>query len=257
MIFKIFLFFLSFFLTNSIFAKSYPLIHVCSEAGFFPFEMRTPTGEWIGYDIALIKNFAADTGRTIKLVDMKFDGLIPSLIANKNCDIVASAVGINAQREKIVLFSEPSYSSAFAGIVRAAEVKKYDRFEKINQKGVNIAVEQGTESAEYVKNKFKNANILMYEDNSVPVNAVIANKADIYIDDAVYLSIAVKRKISALRLIPSIIFPGNVASGMGFAFRRKDKNLRDEFNQYFNKIKKNGKLDELQKFYFQDMDWMK
>jgi len=255
--FKQYLFVLSFLFISSIFAKDYNEVQVCSEAGFFPFEMRTVSGEWKGYEIALVNKFAEDTGRKNKLVDIKFDGLIPALIANKGCDMVVSAVSINAEREKIVLFSEITYQSAFAGIVRAGDLKKYNSFEMINKNGVKIAVEQGTEAAQYVKNNFLKAIVLMYEDNSVPINAILTKKADIYIDDNVYTTIAVKRKISHLAMIPPSVFPANEYSGMGFVFRKNDSNFRDEFNRFFAKIKKNGELNKLQKYYFENMGWLK
>ncbi len=118
------------FLTNSVFSKEYNEVNICSEAGFIPFEMRTTMGKWVGYDIALVKMFSEDTERKINLIDMKFDGLIPALISNKGCDIIASGVGINSEREKIVLFSESTYQSAYAGIIRVENVSKFNQYEK-------------------------------------------------------------------------------------------------------------------------------
>lgn len=257
MFFEFIVFLCSLFLLNPSVAKEYNLIQVCSEAGFFPFEMRTNNGEWHGYDIALAKMFAKDTNRKIEFNSINFDGLIPALLSNKGCDIVVSAVGINPEREKIVLFSEPVYESAYAGLIRKEDAGKFQKYENINKKGVRIAVEQGTEASSYVQNNFPNATILNYQDNSVPINAVITNKVDMYIDDSVYVSIAVKRKISNLSMVPTNTFPENRYAGMGFLFRKSDVELRDEFNRYFDKIKKNGELDKLQHYYFDDLGWIK
>jgi len=238
-------------------AKQYPEIQACSEAGFFPFEMRTTTGKWDGYEIALMTQFAKDSGRKIKMVDMKFDGLIPALIANKGCDVVVSAVGVNAEREKIVSFSLPTYQSAYAGIIRTTDVSKLTSFLDLNKKGIKIAVQQGTESAQYVKKYFTNTTILNFDDNSVPISAVITKKADVYIDDSVYASIAVKRKVGKISLLNPKIFPANQADDMAFVFRKSDTKFRDEFNGFFKKIQKNGELKKLQKSYFEEMDWVK
>jgi ABC-type amino acid transport substrate-binding protein len=255
---KIFVvFLLSFFVSKWAFSKEYAEMQVCSEAGFFPFEMRTQTGKWDGYDIALIQRFAKETGRKITMVDMKFDGLIPALIANKGCDVIVSAVGINEERKKIVLFSYSTYQSAYAGIIRVEDAEKYKTFENMNQTGVNIAVQSGTEASQYVKKNFNKAHILTYDDNSVPINAVITKKADLYIDDSVYSMIAVKRKVGRLALIEPEAFPKNKYGGMGFVFRKSDTHFRDEFDQFFDKIKKNGELKKLQDDYFEKMIWMK
>ncbi len=248
---------LSLFYSAFAFSKIDKHLNVCSEAGFFPFEMRTTTGKWEGYDIAIINEFAKSTGKKINFTDMKFDGLIPSLLSKKGCDIVASAVGINSEREKIVLFSEPTYKSAYAGITRTIDINKFKNFENINQKNIRIAVQLGTEASQYVKKYFTNAEVLTYESNSAPINAVISKKADLYVDDSVFISIAVHRKLSNISLIPPEVFPKNTVSGMGFLFRKSDKKLRDEFNSFFLKIKSNGELSKLQKYYFEDMGWMK
>ncbi|APJ02910.1 ABC transporter substrate-binding protein [Silvanigrella aquatica] len=243
--------------SNSTFAKNYKEIKVCSEAGFIPFEMRTASGNWDGYDIALIKEFAKKSSRKVKFIDQKFDGLIPSLIASKSCDIVASAVGISEERKKIVNFSEPTYFSGFDGLIHARSSKMFDSFEKINQKNVRIAVQQGTLSSTYVKNVFKNARISEYETNSGPIQAIISDKADIYIDDSVYLSVAVKRNISKFELLGKEKLPENQEDGMAFLFRKSDTELRNQFNEFFNQIKSNGELDKLQNYYFKEMGWMK
>ena len=265
MSFKFVVLFFSLFMTNSLLAKEYPVLRVCSESGFIPFEMRTSSGDWTGYDIDLARKFAANSSRKIELIDMKFENQIPSLLSKKSCDMIASAVGIDAEREKIVLFSSATYESAYAGITRTEDLEKYNNFENINQKNVRIAVEQGTEACQYVQSKFIKAQIISYNNNIDPINAVMTNKVDIYIDDSVFLSVAVKRKAGKLILIkPNIfplfrpeVFPENDYSGMGFVFRKSDHNLCAEFNKFFSQLKDNGALAQMQKYYFDDMTWLK
>lgn len=239
------------------FAKEYPVLRVCSEPGFVPFEMRTSQGVWDGYEIVLARNFAKETEREVQFVDIRFEGLLPALIAKRGCDIVASAVGINAERQKMVLFSDAIYQSAYAGLVRAADAERLKNFAVINQKTTKIAVQQGTEASLYVKQTFQDASILVYDDNSAPVLAVLTQKADIFIDDSVYCTIAAKRKSGKLSIVSPEVFPANEYGAMGFAFRKKDKKLRNEFNQYLRKIQKNGAWDQLKNDYFDKMIWEK
>ena len=254
---NIILIFLTFLLSFPAFPENYKELNVCTEAGFFPFEMRTTKGEWEGYDIALIKEFSKSTGKTVHFTNIKFDGLLPSLLAKKGCDIIASAVVINSERKKIVLFSEPTYESSYAAVIRDSDKNKFNTFKEINKKGTRIAVQLGTEASQYVKNHFKNAEILTFESNSAPINAVISKKADLFIDDSVFISIAVKRKLSNISLLSPELFPKNIPSKMGFVFRKSDVKLRDEFNLFFLEMKSNGELIKLQKYYFEDMGWTK
>ncbi len=248
---------LAFLFVPCAFGLSYPTLNVCSEAGFYPFEMRTSAGHWDGYEIELIKRFAHSTNRKINFVDMKFDGLIPAIVANKGCDVVVSDMGINPQREKIILFSVPTYQSAYAGVVRTEDIKKYTSFAALNKPEVRIAVEQGAEAAQYVKQNFLKATILTFEDNAVPINAVITKRADVYVDDNVYCAIAEKRKISKIAYLKPEVFPNNEYSGTAFVFRKSNAALRDEFNRFFVGIEKSGELKKIQKYYFEGMNWIK
>lgn len=253
----LFLMFTLFAHFESAFAKEYSRLRVCSEPGFVPFEMRNSQGEWDGYEIVLAKNFAKETGRQIQFVDMRFEGLLPALISKRGCDVVASAVGVNAERQKVVLFSEPIYQSAYSGLVRKSDVSQFTSFSDIDQKEIKIAVQQGTEASLYVKKSFKNATILIYDDNSAPVVAVLTQKTDIFIDDSVYCSVVAKQKTGKLSLIAPEVFPDNEYGSIAFAFRKKDKKLRHEFNSYLHTIQKNGEWDRLKTDYFEKMIWEK
>ena len=209
--------------------------------------------------------FAKDTGRKYKIRDMKFSELIPNLINDKGCDLIASAVGIDPNRSNNIIYSSAIYESAFAGIIRKDDVNKLNTYENINKSGVRIATEKDTEAAKYARSKFDKANIIEYTDNSSVIKAILQNKADLYIDDSVSLSVIVKMNNGKFFLIkPSLspmftkdILPGNSYDGCGFVFRNRDEDLRNEFNNYFSKIKENGKLSKLQKYYFEDMGWIK
>ena len=120
-----------------------------------------------------------------------------------------------------------------------------------------MASQNGTEADAYVKSEFKNSQKLPFDNNSDPINAVITGRADSYIDDSVYLTIAQARYKDKLLLLPLSILPNNKFDGMGFAFKKDNTKLRDEFNSYFSQIEKNGELKKLQDYYFVDMGWMK
>jgi len=232
-------------------------LRVCSEPGFFPFEMQTHKGEWIGYDIDLIKMFAKSSGRKVSFVDVRFSDLIQALTQVRSCDVVASAMMINEERQKIVLFSRPTYETYYGALLRHEDIKKFTTAASLNKPEVRIAVQRGTQSAQYVSLNFSKAQIIVFDTNKQTVKAVLEHKADIFIDDSVFITMTVKRKSSLLAEMDPQLFPDNDYSGMGIAFRREDTALKAEFDTFFEKIQKNGELNKLQKYYFEDMTWMK
>lgn len=231
-------------------------IRICSEAGFIPFEMKKTDGTWKGFDIELAQKFGKYIHRSAELVDIKFDGLIPALISGKNCDIVASAMGTNEEREKMVLFSVPTYKSAYAAIIRKKDVNRFKDFSDLNDRSTKIASQAGTEADLYIQKEFKKSTKVQFDNNSDPINAVLTSKADVYIDDSLYLSIAGVRHSSKLLLLPLNVLPNNKFGSMAFAFRKTDVTLRDSFNAFYKQMEKSGELKKLQIYYFKDMPWM-
>ncbi|RYZ78112.1 MAG: amino acid ABC transporter substrate-binding protein, partial [Proteobacteria bacterium] len=86
------------------------VLKVGIEPGFLPFEMRTPQGEWVGFDIEMMQAFAKSIGVKPEFVSTKWEGIIPGLMAGKY-DMIVSGMTINPERSKIVLFSEPYYEA--------------------------------------------------------------------------------------------------------------------------------------------------
>ena len=92
-------------------------ITVCSEAGYVPFEMIDTQGHWDGYETKILEKFVENNNYKLQLKNMAYDGLIPSLVVRKNCDIVASTLAVNVIRGKTVEFSKPILITYFSAII--------------------------------------------------------------------------------------------------------------------------------------------
>jgi polar amino acid transport system substrate-binding protein len=256
---------LLFLLTDKIsFAKEYQHIKICSESGFLPYEMKTISGNWIGYEITLLTKFAESTERQYSIKDMKFKDLLPALAKGKDCDVVASAVGLTPGRAENIIYSDPIYSSAYAGLIRIEDKEKYTSFNDLNKSSVTFVAESSTEAERYVRSIYTKAKIILSENNQTTIENLLTKKADIYLDDSVSLAVIFKKYSDRLYFIkPTIsslfninIFPNNTYDPIAFVFRDRDENLRNEFNIFFNNLKKSGELKKIQKYYFDDMNWM-
>jgi ABC-type amino acid transport substrate-binding protein len=78
-----------------------------------PFSMKGDDGQWTGISIELWKQVAADMGvdYTIKEYDLK--GLLAAVQA-KQIDVAVASTTINAEREAVMDFSHPIYSTGLA-----------------------------------------------------------------------------------------------------------------------------------------------
>jgi polar amino acid transport system substrate-binding protein len=90
---------------------------VCSDIPWPPFEM-TKNGDFFGFDLAAIRSIAAVEGFKVKIQNLSFDSIIPSLRSGK-CDIGASGFTITKKRARVVDFSSPYYLSNQAVVIRS------------------------------------------------------------------------------------------------------------------------------------------
>jgi glutamine transport system substrate-binding protein len=100
-------------------------LNVGTEATFAPFEfMDEKTKEVTGFDMEIIEAVAKATGDKVRLHNMGFDGLIPSLQAGI-IDVTVAAMTITPERQKRVDFTEPYYQSGLTILIRKADAAKY------------------------------------------------------------------------------------------------------------------------------------
>jgi polar amino acid transport system substrate-binding protein len=221
-------------------------LRVCSQAGFIPFEMKDNKGNWKGFDIDIMSEFSKFLSLELKMIDTTMDGLIPALITGK-CDLVASGLTITKERQKAILFSKPVYTV----VVTAAFLdtpdnrKKYKSFSDIDVKDTKIATHTGSAATLFLKSSIKNAAHLQFDTESDEVNAVIQKRANVFVEDDVFISqVSKEMKIKFYTLFSDE--KGNLA----MATRKKDILLMEKFNEFLDKIKKNGQYESIKKNYF-------
>ncbi len=94
-------------------------LRVATESGYAPFEY-VRDGKVVGYDMELAALFCQEAGYGMEIIDMNFDGILPSVQSGK-CDFAAAGISITPERAESVLFSEPNFSGATVAVVLKAE----------------------------------------------------------------------------------------------------------------------------------------
>lgn len=129
-----------------------PVLTVATIPDFVPFESRDPkTGEYVGFDMDIIREIAKRAGFGIKLKLMDFNGVIPALQA-KSVDMAIDAITITDKRAKAVDFSQPYYDSGLKLMVRADD----DSIKTVEDlKGKKVSSKIGSTSYDYLTHKVK------------------------------------------------------------------------------------------------------
>jgi len=91
---------------------------VGTSADYPPYEFTDASGDFVGFDMDLVRAIGEKMGREVKIVDMGFDTLIAALQKEK-IDVVIAAMQATDERKKMVDFSVAYHDIADALLVKA------------------------------------------------------------------------------------------------------------------------------------------
>ena len=122
-------------------------IRMITEATFPPYEFRQGT-EVVGIDVEICKAIAKELGKELKIEDVEFDSVLPSLIAGK-AELAAAGITVTEDRKMQVDFSVPYVRTGIVFIF--SKDKPFDEAKPEEAKGKRVGVQNGTTSADYVR----------------------------------------------------------------------------------------------------------
>jgi polar amino acid transport system substrate-binding protein len=228
-------------------------IIVAIDPTFAPFEFTDSSGKIVGYDPDILEAIAADWGVTIEYQTMAFPGIIPSIVAG-SVDMEASALNVSAERAKKIDFTIPLASTTNAVLKLQDNTKvKSSRIEDLA--GLKCAVKQTTQPEqmmqalnEELKGKGAQPVELMSFDTVEQTVAALADKRiDCVVDDKIVLAQAMQARANVpMEIVGEIGSKAFIAWGLN----KNNPKLTSALNEGIQKLKKSGKLAELQKKHF-------
>ncbi|HOB15941.1 MAG TPA: basic amino acid ABC transporter substrate-binding protein [Defluviitoga sp.] len=217
---------------------------VGTEASFPPFEY-VEDGQFVGFDIDLIREIGKLKGFDVEVIDISFDSLIPSLTTG-NIDIIAAGMTITEERQKVVDFTIPYYSGDQSIIVR----RDSDFDITVLFGNHKIGVQTGTTGDLWVtehlvdKNILPKKNIVRYDTFNFAVRDLINKNIDAIVLDS---PVAERfTKTDPVKIVGII----KTEESYGMAVKKGNKELLNLLNEGILELQKSGKFDELIEKYF-------
>lgn len=209
------------------------------------------SGEIVGLDAEMAREFARFIGKTLRFVDLEWDDQIPALLENRT-DIIMSGMSITNMRKMSIAFSQPYYRSGLMAMVRKAEANRFpvSFYGLLGQApAMRFGVVKGTTGETYVNNNFASAQkIIAYSSTREALDAlltpVLVNRIDVFVQDGPILLMMLAQNQSAdLTVLPSPLTDEYLAWGM----RKTDPGLKESADRFLESIAKNGQLESIVK----------
>jgi polar amino acid transport system substrate-binding protein len=158
---------------------------VCSDIPYAPFEFNDkdkPGGDQLtGFDVEVVRAMAAQLALNADFKTTPFDTIIAALAAG-NCDMIASATTITAERKQKVAFTQPYFDADQSLLIRAADKNAYKHLADL--KGKTIGVQSGTTGETYAKaNKPAGATVKDFPGAEDLFNALASGDIDAVLQD--------------------------------------------------------------------------
>lgn len=218
-------------------------LKVGMELAYPPFETKDSNGEPSGISVDFIKEFGKYIGRDVKIENIAWDGLIPS-IQTKKVDLVISSMTITEERKGVVDFSNP-YANSLLGMLININ-SPVNNIEDLNNPNITVAVKTGSTGFLYAKKYLTKAKIASFTDESACVTEVVQGKADAFLYDQLTIYRNWKKNEAQTK---AIFIPFQNPEKWGVAFGKGEKELVDKMNEFIEKFSAEGGFDRLSEKY--------
>lgn len=210
-----------------------------------PFETISPNGTPEGVSVELAKALAKNLGRPLKIENIPFVGLIPSLQGNR-IDCVISSMTDTPERRQSLSFTDPYLSTGLALLVGAKSSIR--SLSDLDQPGKTIAVRLGTTGESWARENIKNATLVAMDKENTAVLEVIQGKVDGFIYDQMSVWQNQQKNPESTRALLAPIRKEEWAIGV----RKDDEALREQINAFLRKYRAEGGFDRLAEQFLKD-----
>ena len=204
------------------------------------------TGEYVGFDIELAKDLADDLDVEIEYVETSWPTLMDDTLAGK-FDLAISGISVTDARKEQALMSDGYLENGKTLLCRAEDADKYTSLEAINRPEVRVMENPGGTNEKFALENLPDAELIIHDVNQEIPGLVASGEADVMITEVVEAGYYVGQDD---RLAAPLIFEPFTHGELGVLMPPGSEELLDYVNEFLEKEKKSGRIDELADDYF-------
>jgi polar amino acid transport system substrate-binding protein len=213
-----------------------------------PFSWKDATGKWVGWEVDLMNGVCEQMHEKCQIVEVSWDSIIPAL-NDHFIDVIWSSMGITAERQRLIDFTDVYYTTP--SVMIGAKTGDKD-ISQAHLKNKAIAVQTGTMYQRYVAKYFDGSTMKIYQTEDEALQDLNAGRVDYVPGDYPSLKafLETPQGSSCCELkgeLPNdaeILGPG-AAGGI----RKGDDELKAKLNTALKAVIKSGLYDKISKAY--------
>ena len=217
-----------------------------------PYTMMSKSGELMGYEIDLATTLAEAMKVELKLVQLPFGDLLPSL-EKGDIDIIMSGMTITPERNMKALFVGPYMVTGKSILVKSENLVELDEQVKINKAGISVVALKGSTSEMFVEATMPEVKLILVSSYDEAVDMVINDKAALMVADYEVCSVSILRNSDVA--LSTLEYPMTIEP-IGMAIQANDFLLENVIRNYFKSLEMVGLLARLEMIWFDDGSWL-
>jgi len=213
-------------------------LRVCTPGDYKPFSLAKADGSFEGIDVDLVQAMAKSLGVEAKFVKTSWPKLMDDFV--EKCDLGVGGISVTLDRQKRAFFTVPYMVNGKAPITKCENAAKFQTVADIDKPGVTVIENPGGSNERFARANFKQAKIVIFNDNTTIFDEIVKGNADVMISESVETIVQAKLRPGLCAVNPDK--PLQYCE-MAFLIPRGDPTFKAWVDQWLHLAKATGDYD--------------
>ncbi len=213
-------------------------LRVCTPGDYKPFSLAKSDGTFEGIDIDLVQSMAKSLGVEARFVKTSWPTLMDDFI--EKCDLGVGGISVSLDRQKRAFFTNAYMVNGKAPITKCENVAKFQTVADIDKPGVTVIENPGGSNERFARASFKNAKIVIFNDNTTIFDEILKGNADVMISESVETIVQAKLRPGLCAVNPDRPLQ---YGEMAYLIPRGDATFKAWVDQWLHLAKATGDYD--------------
>jgi cyclohexadienyl dehydratase len=213
-------------------------LRVCTPGDYKPFSLAKTDGTFEGLDVDLVQAMAKSLGVEARFIKTSWPKLMDDFV--EKCDLAVGGISVSLDRQKRAFFTVPYMVNGKAPITKCENVAKFQTVADIDKPGVTVIENPGGSNERFARANFKQAKIVIFNDNTVIFDEILKGNADVMISESVETIVQAKLRPGLCAVNPDKPLQ---YGEMAYLIPRGDPVFKAWVDQWFHLAKATGDYD--------------
>ena len=215
-------------------------LRVCTPGDYKPFSLARADGGYEGLDIDLVQSAAKALGVEVVMVKTAWPSLMKDFI--EKCDVAVGGISVTTDRQKTAFFTTAYMVNGKAPITKCENVAKFQTVADIDKPGVTVIENPGGSNERFARANFKQAKIVIFQDNVTIFDEILKGNADVMISESVETIVQAKLRPGLCAVNPDKPLQ---YGEMAWLLPRGDAAFKGWMDQWLHLAKAGGDYDRI------------